>query len=250
MAVSGERATSFGAVAAAYAQHRPGYPDAAVAWALEPAAGHDLLDLGAGTGKLTEALLTRPGARVTAVDPDPGMLTELRARFPEVDAREGSAELIPLPDASVDAVLVGQAWHWYDPGRALQEIARVLRPGGVLAAVWNQDDIDVEWVAGYHRAAVHERPVRGLSGDGVVPAYPDHGAYFPSGYRTFPNPVRTTAERLIATVATHSWALISDPADRDAALARIRDYLATRPETSAGAFEMPLVTAVLRALRR
>jgi SAM-dependent methyltransferase len=75
------------------------------------------------------------------------MLAELRRRLPDVDAREGSAESIPLPTGSVDTVLVGQAWHWFDTGRALPELARVLRPGGVLAALWNADDHDVEWVA-------------------------------------------------------------------------------------------------------
>ncbi|HWM59056.1 MAG TPA: class I SAM-dependent methyltransferase [Pseudonocardia sp.] len=66
------------------------------------------------------------------------MLAELRRRLPSVDARAGSAEAIPLPDASVDAVLIGQAWHWFDLDRALPELARVLRPGGVLAALWTR----------------------------------------------------------------------------------------------------------------
>src|SRR5690348_6638971 len=118
--MSTSRARSFGSVAAAYAEHRPGYPAAALDWALAPAAGsasgtggRTLLDLGAGTGKLTAALLGR-GA-VIAVEPDPAMLAELRRRLPDVDAREGSAESIPLPTGSVDTVLVGQAWHWFDP---------------------------------------------------------------------------------------------------------------------------------------
>jgi SAM-dependent methyltransferase len=147
---TGSRARSFGAAAAAYAEHRPGYPDAAVDWALEPVAGGALrlLDLAAGTGKLTEPMLSR-GA-VVAVEPDAAMRAELVARFPDVDAREGSAEAIPLPDGSVDAVLVGQAWHWFDADRAFAEIARVLRPGGVLAAIWNRDDTRVEWVSGMY----------------------------------------------------------------------------------------------------
>lgn len=208
-----------------------------------------MLDLGAGTGKLTEALLARPGARVTAVDPDPGMLAELRSRY-SAAAAEGSAETIPMPDASVDAVLVGQAWHWFDPERALAEIARVLRPGGVLAALWNRDDRRVEWVAGYNRAAAWNWPVPGMPPEHIIPAFPVHEQYLPSEHATFANPVRTTVDGLVATVATHSWALLSDPGDRDAAFARIRSYLAERPETSAGEFELPLVTAVLRALRR
>lgn len=250
LCVTASRARSFGAVATAYAAHRPGYPQTAVDWALEPVAGWNLLDLGAGTGKLTAALLARPGGRVTAVEPDPAMLHELRTRFPIVDAREGSAEEIPLPAASVDGVLVGAAWHWFDHGRAHPEIARVLRPGGVLAALWNNDDASVEWVAGYHRAADVGRPVPGVPAAGGASAFPPHPAFSASRRARFPNPVRTTIDGLLATVATHSWALVSEPADRDAAFDRIRTYLDGRPETSAGEFELPLVTEVLRALRR
>ncbi|WP_143264938.1 class I SAM-dependent methyltransferase, partial [Amycolatopsis lexingtonensis] len=106
-------ASSFGAAATAYAEHRPDYASAAVRWALEAAAGPRVLDLGAGTGKLTGTLVAL-GADVTAVEPDPAMLTELRRALPGVDARPGSAEAIPLPDASVDAVLAGNALHWFD----------------------------------------------------------------------------------------------------------------------------------------
>ena len=119
-------------------------------WALEPVRDRRpvrVADIGAGTGKLT-ATLVRLGAEVTAVEPDPQMLAELRRAMPAVRSAPGSAEEIPLPDASVDAVLAGQAMHWFDMDRALPEIARVLRPGGVLAGLWNVDDDRVGWVAG------------------------------------------------------------------------------------------------------
>jgi SAM-dependent methyltransferase len=245
-----ERARSFGAAAAAYAKHRPGYPAAAIAWALEPTSGRDLLDLGAGTGKLTEGLLAVPGARVTAVDPDPAMLAELRSRFPDVPAYEGSAEAIPLPDASVDAVLLGQAWHWVDLERAVPEVARVLRPGGVLACLWNADDGSVEWVAGYNEAAARGRPVRGYAGGGDQAELGlDHPAFGPIEDITFSHTHRLTVDGLIDLLGTHSWALTSEPADREAAFDRIRAYLATRPETSAGEFELPLVTLAFRTTR-
>ncbi len=141
--------SSFGAAAAAYAEHRPDYAEAAVRWALEPVRGRRplrVLDLAAGTGKLTAALAGL-GAEVTAVEPDPAMLAELRRRLPAIPAGPGRAEEIPLPDGSVDAVLVGQALHWFDLDRAVPEIARVLAPGGVLAALWNVDDDRVGWVA-------------------------------------------------------------------------------------------------------
>lgn len=143
----------------AHAEHRPGYPEAAAAWALEPVAGRvdpHVLDLGAGTGKLTAAL--PEAARVTAVDPDTAMLHELRRHVPRAVAVAGTAERVPLAGGSVDAVVVGQAWHWFDPDRALAEIARVLRPGGVLAVVGSDDD-GAEWMRGFGEAAARGRPV-------------------------------------------------------------------------------------------
>jgi SAM-dependent methyltransferase len=111
-----------------------------------------VLDLGAGTGKLT-ATLVALGAEVTAVEPDPAMLTELRRALPVVRALPGNAEAIPLPDVSVDAVLAGNAMHWFDMAVAGPEIARVLTPGGILAGLWNLLDDRVDWVAGLARVS-------------------------------------------------------------------------------------------------
>src|SRR6266508_4206211 len=144
------QASSFGPAAVAYAEHRPDYAPAAVRWALEFAPGPRVLDLGAGTGKLTGTLVAL-GADVIAVEPDPAMLTELRRALPAVRALPGSAEAIPLPDASVDAVLAGNALHWFDMAVAGPEIARVLAPGGILAGLWNVMDNRVDWVAGLER---------------------------------------------------------------------------------------------------
>ena len=130
-----DRWTSFGNTAADYAAGRPHYPREVLEWAL-PDGAHDVLDLGAGTGILTQDLLD-VGVTVTAVEP----LAEMRALIP-VTARalDGSAEAVPLDDNTIDAVFVGQAWHWFDADRALAEAHRVLRPGGVLALVWNLPD--------------------------------------------------------------------------------------------------------------
>jgi SAM-dependent methyltransferase len=141
---------SFGAAATAYAEHRPDYAQTAVRWALERAPGSRVLDLGAGTGKLTATLVSL-GAEVIAVEPDPAMLTELRRALPTVRALPGSAEAVPLPDASVDAVLAGNAMHWFVMNVAGPEIARVLEPGGILAGLWNVFDNRVDWVAGLER---------------------------------------------------------------------------------------------------
>lgn len=242
------RARSFGAAAAAYAQHRPGYPAAALDWALTPVAGDPLrlLDLAAGTGKLTEGLLTR--GTVTAVEPDPAMLAELRAHFPAVDTLEGHAEAIPLPDASLDAVLVGQAWHWFDADRAYAEVARVLRPGGVLAALWNGDDASVDWVRGFHEAGRWQSHV--VRAPDEEPPQLAHPAFVTDGFAQFANLVPTTVDGLVETLRTHSWALVAEPAEREAAFDRLRAYLGSRPETASGEFVLPLVTDVVRAIRR
>ena len=134
----------FGSVADAYDRGRPSYPTQAAAWLVgeQPAT---VLELGAGTGKLTEVLVGL-GHEVHATDPDAAMLERLRARLPLVRASATGAEEIPLADGSVDVVVAGQAFHWFDMERALPEINRVLRPGGHLALVWNQRDERVPWV--------------------------------------------------------------------------------------------------------
>jgi SAM-dependent methyltransferase len=141
---------SFGAAATAYAEHRPDYAPEAVSWALESHPGARVLDLGAGTGKLTTTLVEL-GKEVIAVEPDPAMLDELRRELPAIRALRGSAEAIPLLDASVDAVLAGNAMHWFDMDLAGPEIARVLTPGGVLAGLWNVFDNRIRWVAELER---------------------------------------------------------------------------------------------------
>lgn len=129
-------ARSFDRAAAAYESARPSYPDALPAL-LPVARDAIVLDLGAGTGKLTR-VLARRYAQVVAVEPLDGMRGILESVVPEAESRAGSAEAIPLPDGSVDAVFAAQAFHWFANGEAIAEIARVLRPGGVFAVVWNE----------------------------------------------------------------------------------------------------------------
>ncbi|GLW65026.1 type 11 methyltransferase [Actinomadura rubrobrunea] len=245
------RAASFGRRAADYARERPDYPDAAVRWALEPVASRTpprVLDLGAGTGKLTEVLLRTgvPAEAITAVEPDPDMLAELRRRVPGVRAEAGSAEEIPLDDGAVDAVLVGQALHWFDMDRALPQIVRVLAPGGVLAALWNLDDDRVPWVAGLKRAARSRVSFENWRSKIALPSVPPFG---PELRREFPHAQRRTAASMVATIATHSHVLVLDDAERAALLARVRDYLDATPETADGEFDLPIVTIALRAVR-
>lgn len=250
--------TSFGPQAAAYAEHRPDYPEAAVAWALAPVLERRplcVLDLGAGTGKLTASLTSR-ASRVAAVEPDLAMLSELRRWLPGAPVAAGRAERIPLRDASVDAVLAAQAAHWFDLDLALPEIARVLRPGGVLAGLWNNDDDRAGWVAGLAAAAPGLASVplsrwRAQGGDSISRWLAQAGddRFAAAEQAEFPHAQPRTADSLIATIATHSSVLLMEPAEREQALGAVRDYLAARPET-AGSFQLPLVTAAVRVVRR
>jgi SAM-dependent methyltransferase len=144
------RRTSWGEVeiAVQYDRARPGYPPEAVAFALAPLRGRPDLraaDIGAGTGKLTSALCAA-GVSTVAIEPAPGMLKVLRHAVSRAQVLAGTAEDLPLPDASVDLVTVGQAMHWFKLDRAIPEMARVLRPGGRLALFYNSRDDAVGWV--------------------------------------------------------------------------------------------------------
>ena len=134
-----ERARSFETVAAEYERHRPGYPEEALRWAAEQLGldtGARVLDVGAGTGKLTRGLAAL-GFRVVAVEPGAPMLEQLRAAVPEAEALDGAAESLTLPDASIAAAFAGQAYHWFDRDRAVPELHRVIRAGGGLTLLWN-----------------------------------------------------------------------------------------------------------------
>ena len=251
------RGSSFGAVAAEYAEHRPDYPADAVRWCVAPVggdlAGLRVLDLGAGTGKLT-VLLADLGADVTAVEPDEAMLAELRRQLPSAHALSGSAEAIPLPDGAVDAVLCGQSLHWFNLRTAVPEIARVLKAGGVLGALWNSDDDRVPWVAGLRDvargAAAPTLSTRRAEAAQWGPDQFDQGLFAPVERAEFANSKRRTAETLIALMSTHSQLLVMPPDERERLLGRVRSYLASQPETAAGGFELPMVTSALRAVRR
>lgn len=248
--------SSFGAAATAYAEHRPDYSDAAVRWALERAPGSRVLDLGAGTGKLT-ATLGSLGAEVIAVEPDPAMLTELRRALPTVRALPGSAEAVPLPDASVDAVVAGNAMHWFDMNVAGPEIARVLESDGILAGLWNVFDNRVDWVTGLEMisgsAAIGPRDtLSGWRAETAEAHLPDSGsiAQFGSPEQSeFSHGQRRTADSLVATFATKAGMLVMPEQERDATLRRIRAFLASRPETACGEFTLPMLTGVLRVGR-
>jgi SAM-dependent methyltransferase len=248
--------SSFGSAAVAYAEHRPDYARDAVRWALEYAPGRRVLDLGAGTGKLTAGLVAL-GADVVAVEPDPEMLGELRRALPEVRALEGGAEAIPLPEGSVDAVVSGNAMHWFDLDVAGPEIARVLAPGGVLAGLWNTLDDRVDWVAGLAEvggsAAIGPRDTpaswRARTAAMHLPKSGAPARFDSPEQEEFPHGQSRTADSLVATLATRAGMLVMPEPEREEALGRIRDYLASRPETARGEFTLLMLTCVLRVRR-
>ncbi|MVU80901.1 methyltransferase domain-containing protein [Nocardia sp. ET3-3] len=248
--------SSFGTAAAAYAEHRPDYAPTAARWVLGSAPGPRVLDLGAGTGKLTGTLLGL-GVDVVAVEPDPAMLAELRRALPAVRSFSGSAESIPLPDASVDAVVAGNAMHWFDMAVAGPEIARVLASGGVLAGLWNVMDDRIGWVAALERvsgrAAIGPRDTLSSWRTATVGMHlPGSSAVARFGspeQREFAHSQRRTADTLVATIATRAGILVMPEREREATLSRIREFLSSRPETSRGEFSLPMLTGVLRTRR-
>lgn len=154
------RAATFGGWASQYHLWRPTYPDDAVAWLL-PADATRVVEVGAGTGKLTDRLVER-GVDLDVVEPDNRMLAVLRAWHPSVRTHVSDAATLPLPDSSVDAVLVADAWHWFPKAEEAAEAERVLRPDGWLGGVWNLVAPQQDWERELHGLD----PTRNVSGEG------------------------------------------------------------------------------------
>ena len=234
-------AASFGQAAKAYERGRPPYPEAAIDWLL-PDNAELIADLGAGTGKLTRQLVAR-GISVTAVEPSKGMREQLLAAVPGARALDGSAEHIPLPDRSVDAVMAAQAWHWVDPELAIPEVARVLRPGGRLGLMWNMRDERVEWVAELGRIL---RSGPELPTDTDVA---DLGPRFGPVQRfevSWTHDI--TPAVLLDMVISRSYVITASPDQRDALLKGVRDMLGTNPALAGREhFTIPYLTHCFRA---
>ena len=244
-----QQARSFDRVAGVYQRARPSYPAAAVDWVLEAAPGLRVVDLAAGTGKLTEVLVAA-GAEVTAVEPLANMRAELERALPSVRAIAGSAERIPLADASADALFVGQAFHWFDAPAALAEIARVLAPGGALGLVWNLRDETVPWVSELTVALRGAADVRSVSrGSSERPLESDR--FTAVERRQFPNPVRFDRARLREWAASTSRIAVLPEAEREQALDGVVRLADEHPAlANRHTFDMPFVAVVVRATRR
>lgn len=234
-----DRSLSFGSEAAAYERGRPSYPPEAIDWLLPPGA-RDVLDLGAGTGKLTTRLVER-GLDVVAVDPIAEMLELLKSALPDTPALLGTAEQIPLPDSHVDAVLVAQAWHWFDLERAVAEVARVLRPGGRLGLVWNTRDERLGWVKDLGRIIGHEDDP--FSEEVSLPAPFTDVARHHVEWTNY-----LTPQALIDLVASRSYCITSPAEVRTRTLDQVRELLATHPAlANSSGLALPYITVCIRA---
>lgn len=251
MASREEMSTSFGRVAAVYEAGRPEYPAEAVEWMLAPVASRAhpvrVADVGAGTGKLTRAL-REAGAEAVAIDPDAGMLDQLRSAVPGVPTFVGTGERLPLPDGAVDAVVFGQAWHWVDPAAASVECGRVLRPGGVLGLVWNVRDESVEWVAELTRImkpSSAEQFVRRFAADGSNAEIRDPFGPPDAAEWAWVRPM--TRDALLAMVRSRSYVITAAPDERariEAGIAALFDEIGAVGDA---VVDMPYRTTARRA---
>jgi ubiquinone/menaquinone biosynthesis C-methylase UbiE len=209
---------SFDTVADAYERGRPPYARAALAWIAERLDLSRVLDLGAGTGKLTRQLVAL-GAEVVAVEPGAEMRAVFQRLLPDVEILAGSAEAIPLPAASVDAVTAGEAFHWFRTEQALAEIHRVLRPHGGVALLWKPWD-EEDPVLRAVNAIVRERSQRPLPEDWRKRF--DPALFGPIVEAAFREPCELTADQLVDWVASTSTIATASAADRAAVESEVR----------------------------
>jgi SAM-dependent methyltransferase len=248
MAIHDAAARGFEAAAEAYERGRPMYPAEAVEHlvrVLGIGAGRRVLDLAAGTGKLTRALVPT-GAALVAVEPVAAMRARLADAVPTAEVLEGTAEAIPLPDGAVDAVVVGQAFHWFHGERALREIHRVLRPGGGLGLIWQSREPQRPWQHRLEilidRLATSEPRFRTGA---WRHAFDVTELFEPLREETFRNVQRDGPDMLIDRVASISYVAAAPIDAREAVLAEIRDLLATDPDAAgSNVIELPYITNI------
>lgn len=250
MATREEMSQSFGAAAAVYESGRPDYPAEAVAWMLErigdPPVGsrHKVVDVGAGTGKLTRAV-TRLGMLGIAVDPDAEMLAVLAKALPDVAVLVGTAERLPLLDSDVDAVVLGQAWHWVEPIAGSLEVGRVLRRGGVLGLIWNIRDDRRPWVARLTEI-LHPSAAEAMITEGGPIIGPPFGEV---EARTWEWSRPMTRGKLRDMVYSRSYVITADKVERGRIERELEQLLHEIGAVGDAVVELPYVTNVYRTLR-
>jgi SAM-dependent methyltransferase len=244
------RRLSFGSVATDYDRYRPAPPPQALDW-LIPAGADAILDLAAGTGIVTRELIGR-AERVVAVEPDERMRAVLAVRCPQAEVLAGRGEDIPLPAASVDAVVVSAAWHWLDPERAVPEITRVLRPGGRLGVIWVSRDDRVPWVEEFNAFAREsreaDRPTRqptGQRGRRRV-AFPPGTPMSPPEERLVEFSVPMTKDQLAGLLGTYSGIITLEAGPRAEFSRRVWAFLDRQPWDQV---DLPLICRCLRSTR-
>jgi SAM-dependent methyltransferase len=254
------RAASFGDVASEYDRYRPGPAPAAVDWIL-PARVRTAVDLGAGTGALARLLADRAD-HVVAVEPDERMRAVLAESVPGVEVLAGRGEAIPLPDASVDAVVASTSWHWMEPVPALREVARVLVPGGTLGALWSGPDPDRGFMAEAQARLARDGASPGASGAALAraldnPHRPAQMLEIPPGL-PFDTPEHTvvhwdvalTADQLIGLLGTFSWVIVMDEPTRSEVFTAARRILRAEGVEGDATVDMRYRSDVWRACRR
>ena len=250
-----QRRLSFGSAAAEYAAARPGYPVDAVQWVLDGTSHpvRDVADVGAGTGALTRTLIAL-AERVTAYEPDAGMLEQLHTALPGVSTAVAPAEALPTGDATLDAVLAAQAWHWFDHTAAAEEFTRVLRPGGVVGLVWNVRDSRVPWMGALQGIIGGEDSMRLVATESTQTILEQEeraglaelDEFLPGVERaTFPHTIAMTPDQLVRLTSTYSYVRLSPRADE--LYAAVRELLATHPDTAGrDTVDVAYVTAAYR----
>jgi ubiquinone/menaquinone biosynthesis C-methylase UbiE len=226
-------ARGFGSAGDAYERGRPSYPAEAVSFlAGELALGPEatVAEVAAGTGKFTR-LLVPGGARIVAVEPVAAMHAVLADKVPTAHMVAGAAEALPLARRSVDTVVVAQAFHWFRVAEALAEAARVLRPGGGLAMVWNDRDDSVAWV-GELSALIRwdDRPVPSYADVDWVAAVAETGEFGPLEHRQFHLDQHLDTETLVDRVLSTSYIAAGAPAEQAALAVKVRQLVADLEE--------------------
>lgn len=233
MPIDPRAATGFAAGADPYVRARPSYPGDAIdklVSVLGIVSGSRVVDLGAGTGKLT-GLLVPTGARLVAIEPVAEMRAHLARSFPDVAVIAGVGEAIPLATGSMDAAVAAQAFHWFDPERALPEIHRVLRPGGTLGLVWNLRDTSVEWVAKHARIVdAYGDVIRRHESGEWKSAFPAPG-FGPLQLAEFANVQQITPDGVVERAASTSYIATLPDDERSHVMERIRTLVATHEQT-------------------
>jgi len=240
-----DQATSFGSAADVYERGRPTYPAEAVEWLL-PEGAQNVVDLGAGTGKLTRLLVERVPF-VTAIEPSAGMRDQLIRNVPGAQVLPGSAERLPLDGESADAILAAQAWHWVDPVRAVPEVARVLKPGGVLGLLWNIRQGESSWYDSLESilASAPGSSPRDLTSESPTVGDP----FLPIERRDFRWVLDLTPDAALAMVASRSYVITLPDQDRETLLDEVRVLLSTHPDTAGrSVVQLPYVTRCSRAI--